>query len=565
MSRRIPLLLALITALGGLWRVASFRFNVWPHGDVVIDAAIAESVAWAGRLLVPFIDVRYYPIERFGFGYPLDQHPPLWPLLGAALVWLTGDGYLALKLVSLVVGTALVPLTYVALRRHVGSGPALFASALAAGSFPLVDFAGNGSLWVLLAAAYLGWLWALPPVCAPAARARRQQTSGQAVAKAHRHLGGWAIVGGVMGLGYLTNYPAVVLPVALALLHVVRHGRRLLRRDVLVGPAVAAGVLLLVVAPWLAYNAAVFGGPFWSQPFQRTLAGGSRQVEYVLVDGQVVKRNLPANSSRLAGLRERAVDLYGNVGFLAKQSLVVTPVLGGLFLVGLLLLVPPVRLPGRGAKAQAAGSAPDAGTGHTAQTSSTVPASVDPVPVAVLALVHLALIAFWPTTKFRYLIPLLPLVFGVGAWGLWQVRPVPLRARVAAVTLGLCLFTNAWTMLSIQSRTYYYNGGLVADNFGQQGERQFMDDARHFRAAADAIVARGPGVVLADHILAPFTRMPLVVNSTGYPPEIVEHLARTYNIRYVVIDHAYAMNYAILQPTSIWSDDKLVVLEVPSR
>jgi hypothetical protein len=42
----------------------------------------------------------------------------------------------------------------------------------------------------------------------------------------------------------------------------------------------------------------------------------------------------------------------------------------------------------------------------------------------------------------------------------------------------------------------------------------------------------------------------------------VAHLAQTYGIRYVVIDHAYADRYAILQPTPIWSDDKLVVLEV---
>src|SRR5688572_1577252 len=125
MSRRIVLALVALTIVGGIWRLASVRFNVWPHGDVVIDAAIAESVAWTGRLLVPFVDVRYFPIDRFGFGYPPDQHPPLWPLLGAALVWLTGDGYAALKLVSLTIGVAVIPLTYVSLRRHVGAGPAL--------------------------------------------------------------------------------------------------------------------------------------------------------------------------------------------------------------------------------------------------------------------------------------------------------------------------------------------------------------------------------------------------------------------------------------------------------
>jgi hypothetical protein len=185
------------------------------------------------------------------------------------------------------------------------------------------------------------------------------------------------------------------------------------------------------------------------------------------------------------------------------------------------------------------------------------------VAVAVLALVHLALIIWWPTTKFRYLIPLLPLVFAIGAWALWEIRPDAARLRLAAVTLGLCLFTNAWTMLSIPSRTYYYDGGLIGDNFGQQGERQFMEDARSFRAAADAILARGSGVVLADHILAPFTRMPLVVNSTGYPPEIIAHLVQKYGIRYVVIDRPHAGLYDFLKPSPVWSDEKLVVLELP--
>jgi hypothetical protein len=57
--------------------------------------------------------------------------------------------------------------------------------------------------------------------------------------------------------------------------------------------------------------------------------------------------------------------------------------------------------------------------------------------------------------------------------------------------------------------------------------------------------------------------MPLVVNSTGYPPEIVQHLVQTYGIRYVVIDRAHAGLYDFLHPTPVWSDDRLVVLELP--
>ena len=568
MSRRIVLLLIFMTVLGGLWRLASFGFNAWPHGDVVIDAAIAESLAWRGQLLVPFVDVRYYPIERFGFGYPLDQHPPLWPLLGAPLAWLTGDGYVALKLVSLLIGTMLIPLTYLALRRHVGNGPALLASALTAGSFPLVDFSGNGSLWALLAALYLAWLWVLPVTALTPALSQREIRLPLPLGEGLGVRARWALLGLVMGLGYLTNYPAVVLPVALAVLHLVRHGRQSFRMSVLAGPALSAVVLLLTIAPWLVYNASVFGGPFWSQPFQRTLSGGSRDVEYALVGGAAVKRNLPTSGDRLTALRARAIDLYGNVGFLAKQSLVLTPVIGGLFLVGLLMLPSRSRFRTSGtADTGAMNCAPTASVPVGAQfIAPTVEAtSPNPVPVAVLALVHLALIIWWPTTKFRYLIPLLPLVFAVGAWALWQLQPGALRLRVAVVTLALCLFTNAWSMLSIPSRTFYYDGGLIGDNFGQQGERIFVDEARSFKAAADAIVAHGEGVVLGDHILAPFTRMPLVVNSTGYAPEVIEHLVQKYGVRYIVIDVPHAYLYDFLHPTPIWENGRHVVLELPRR
>jgi 4-amino-4-deoxy-L-arabinose transferase-like glycosyltransferase len=561
MSRATIAILAVVTVLGGLWRVLSFGYNVWPHGDVVIDAAIAESVAWHGRLLVPIVDVRYYPIDQFGFGYPPDQHPPVWPLLGAALTGLVGDGYTALKLVSLLVGIVVVPLTYLALRRWVGNGPALLASGLVAASYPLVDFSGNGSLWVLLAAFYLVWLWALPGD-------RRQETGDRrGIGTIWPISGGrrWALLGVVMGLAYLTNYPAVVLPVALVGVHLLRYGRDSFRPAALKGPVLSAIVMFVVVLPWLVFNVVQFGSPIWSQPFQRTLAGGSRQVEYVLLGDEVVKRNLPAPPNRLVALREKAFDLYGNVGFVMKQSLVLTPVLGGLFAVGLLLLVP---WPGR-PHPQPLPTAVERGASNLSpplyrngEGGGGWGLSHEPLPVAVLALVHLALIVWWPTTKFRYLVPLLPLVIALGGWCLWQIGPAAVRNRLAIVVAGLCLFTNAWTMLSIPSHTYYYDGGLVADNFGQQGERLFVGDARQYKAAADAIIARGPGTILGDHIMSPLTRMPLVINSTVYPPEIVQHLVHKYQIRYIVAERSHADDYAFLGTSPIWSGDRFVVLEV---
>jgi 4-amino-4-deoxy-L-arabinose transferase-like glycosyltransferase len=526
-----PVLFLLLLTLAGLvWRVAAFFFNVWPHGDVVLDAAIAENVANRGVLLVPFVDVRYYPIDRFGFGYPLDQHPPLWTLLGVPFVWLAGDGYTALKLVSLLIGAALIPLAYLTCRPRIGHGPALLTAVLVAGSYPLVDFSGNGSLWILLAAFYLLFVW---------------------------RVGGWglenrrnaALVGVVMGLAYLANYPALVLPISLVLLHILQYGGASLRREVLAGLSVALGVMLLVILPWLVHNAVLFGNPFWSQPFERTLSGGSRQVEYLVVGDDVVKRNLPVSGGAVAALRARAVDVYGNVGFVARQFLILTPVLSGLFIAGVGCWV-------LGAGGWGSGAVRSPNTQHPTPNTRVA-------PIVLLALVHLALVLYWPTTKFRYLVPLMPLVLAIGSWFLWELKPFAQRNLLVAVTAGLCVFTNLWTFVSIPSHTYYYDGGLIDDNFGGQGETAWVDETRSFRAAADAIVARGPGVILGYHLMHPFTHYPLVLNSTGYPRDVVDHLVRKYDVRYVVTDHGGVGTYDFLGPTELWRDGRFVVLELP--
>ena len=158
--------------------------------------------------------------------------------------------------------------------------------------------------------------------------------------------------------------------------------------------------------------------------------------------------------------------------------------------------------------------------------------------------------------------PLLPLVFAIGSWFLWQLKPPAQRGLLVGVTALLCLMTNVWTFVSIPSHTYYYDGGLVEDNFGGQGETVFVEEARRLRRAADAIVARGPGPILGDHILHPFTHHPLVVNSTAYPPEVVGHLVRKYGIRYVVAERARSDAYGFLGPTELWADDRWVVLEL---
>lgn len=523
-SGRSPLLvLALLCLLGALPRAAALAFNLWPHGDVLLDAAIAESLAWRGALLVPLVDVRYYPIGEFGFGYPPDQHPPLWPLLGAALVPVLGNGYAALKLWSYLCGLAVIPLAYLAFRRALGESGALFVAALVAASFLMIDFSGNGSLWSALAALYL--LFA----CRLAARPLTDR--GNAV-----------VLGAIMGAAVLVNYPAVILPVALVLAAALQHGRRLLTASHLASLAVAGLAFLAILTPWLAYNAWLHGNPIWSQPLQRALGGGEKQVEVLIVGGEVVKQNVPDPGGVGATVRRTFSNFYGNVGFLARQMLVLAPVLNG-FLLAALVALATLTLRAKGTERE--------------RTLGPLAA-----PLAILVC-HGALALLWPTTKFRYLVPLLPFALGLGAWLLWQIRPPATRTLLAGVSFVMLLGLGAWTWLSVPSHTYYYDGGVVNDNFGQQGETIWAEDARRMQRAAAVIRARGPGAVLGDHLFYYLARQPLVINSSGYSPEVLRHLVERYHVRYAWIERKDLGRYQALFPAApLYEDERFVLLEI---
>jgi hypothetical protein len=408
----------------------------------------------------------------------------------------------------------------------------LLAAALCSLSYLLIDFAGNGSLWSLLALLYVLFVWRA--ACFPLASRRNA-----------------VLLGAIMAAAYLTNYPAVVLPATLLLLLLSQHLRPPRRADEPgsvaasadplsestraarpAGYLLAFGVAGLLVLPWLLYSLAVFGNPIWSQPLQRQLGGGDTQVEVVVGAAGVVKQTLPSANPAAERLRTTAANLYGNLGFLVRQSFVLTPFLGGFAVAGLALLT--MRCLARGPLAER--------------------------PLLLLTLLHGGLILFWPTTKFRYLVPLFPLVVLIGAWLLWQVKPADLRYLLAVVALGSAAFTSAWTFASLPSHTYYYDGGVVGDNFGAQGETAFVEDQLRLQRAAEAIPPAETGGLLGPHGLYRTNGRPLVVNSAAFSREVVEYLVRRYDLAYVVAEREREPFYASFLPGGvIWSDDRYLV------
>jgi hypothetical protein len=181
-------------------------------------------------------------------------------------------------------------------------------------------------------------------------------------------------------------------------------------------------------------------------------------------------------------------------------------------------------------------------------------------PLLMLTVAHGALVLLWPTTKFRYLVPLFPLAVLFAAGLLSQIQPVAIRSLLIGISLTLALFTSTWTWASIPSHTYYYDGGIVGDNFGAQGEIAYVDEIRHLEAAAEGIRRHGPGVVLGPHPMYALTRQPLVVDSGAFSAEIVRHLVERYSVRYLVADPSRLTFYSSLIPGQmLWQDERFGV------
>src|SRR4029079_6673841 len=119
---------------------------------------------------------------------------------------------------------------------------------------------------------------------------------------------------------YLTNYPAVVLPATLLVVLVSwwiaarQRGAPNCKTDPAIPSTDIRGALLafavagLLALPWLGVNLATFGHPVWSQPLQRQLGGGDKQVKVILQDEEVVKLPLPGADPLRDRLRSTVVN-----------------------------------------------------------------------------------------------------------------------------------------------------------------------------------------------------------------------------------------------------------------
>lgn len=417
-----------ICILALVLRIFSMQWNTVVHGDIQGDVFAAQSLLTEGHLFVSH-DKDVTSVPHFfppGIGRNLlVAHPPIWAMLGAGLLSVLPieptfySAFFALKLLSVISGLAVVVLSVLISRKRFGDSAALFVGLWISLSYLMIDYSGNGSLYSLQAISYLVWI-------AVAFSGVKNKS---------------VFLGIASGIGYLINHQSMVLAAAsvIVLLCAKSSWKRKSVDLVLV-----TGVTFAVTSPWLIRNYIVYGDLFFSHAVNSTYVFVKAAVPREVIDGRV--HFILGLAGRLEILRSvLMVWLPNNLYYIARKLFILAPILFLFFSfawVDYLFSRKRVLLM---------------------------------LPILSLFVFHIFLSAGWPITKFRYFVPMFPLVLFIAVD---QIENLSLRKHIrtglyTAVTACIVILSYM-TYLSVPTHTYYYDGAITNDPFHSKGEFNYL-------------------------------------------------------------------------------------------
>jgi len=425
-------ILTAIVLLGLVLRLFSLSWNISPHADVEGDMKIGALFLETGRLwdeppnpLSPR-QPALFPIDSRE-GIPALQHGPVWVLLGSGLssLWQgysETDVYLALRLLSVICGAAMIVMLWIVARSVIGKEGALVCALWASVSYLLIDYSGNGAFYALQGTLYLLWLWV----------ALRKPTWKRSAA-----------LGAVTGFAYLVNYQSIILlPTSIVLeLFQYKSARRSLLNMVIV--TIMAGLL---ASPWLIRNAILVGDPFAHHLVNSNYIFSKSGIHETVVN---YVYQFPDAWERYSAILSMILTswLPNNSFYIARKLFILAPIAFIFFSYGLIGQVLEKERRNR------------------------------LLPVLLLFAAHFLISASWPITKFRYFVPLLPIVFLL-SYDAIRYFVQNRRTRMLTLTLitaSLCL-SSVLTYLSVPTHTYYYDGAITTDPFSGRGEWNYLRD-----------------------------------------------------------------------------------------
>jgi 4-amino-4-deoxy-L-arabinose transferase-like glycosyltransferase len=504
-------ILLVITVIGAFLRCMAYIYNDIPHGDINLDYAAAQGFMTNGRLVLPYITSHPYLNAQLTTGYPLDQHAPLWPLLGGLGAMLGENIYTTFKLVSLLAGILLIPLSYLALRKAYGELPALFASACIAISYILIDFSGNGSLYELHALLFMFFVLLI-------------QTD---------HWLRSILLGILIGMAYLLNYQAVVTPLTLLLVYILRYGigRKLLNAiPFLLASLVSA---LFVISPWLIRNLQVFGHSLFSVNIYYFLSKLDAPTHQELISGFLVTYWQVDQISVVSAFPKILFWTARNLTYFLGRIIILAPVVA--------VFVP-----------WGAYSTFKQWRNHRVTDAS--------LAIPALLGAHLAISCLWPVFKFRYFVPLMPLLIGLGAYGIFSVLHQS-RVLIPVLTTSLAAFllVGGITYVRVPTHTNYYDSNEFFHY--RVGESEWQITERAFQEVALVLAQQPPGAVIGPISVIYYTHH-LAVSNPG-DPEMAKYFIGKHSIKYILDESSRKSFYdQFLRTNVIYGNNSYILLAI---
>ena len=429
LDRKFWFLLILLFGAGILFRVGAVYFNLpFLHGRWLYGNA-AQSLAERGDFKIATYDAseipHIYSVREKGGEFL--EHNPLWSILGAGIVLVSPlNGFEATQALSFLAGIAVLILIYRAGLELGGQGAALLSLGLAVFSYLLIDFSGNGSFYIFQGVLYLLFLlvwW-------------REKSKKDTL-----------LLGVIAGLALLLSHQTVALIFAYAahLIFVKRPGFKLIFASLVLFllPAV------LIYLPWGLRNYFFIGNffPPADMYYVWDKLGFARRI-----NGDII-----TYAPTLATYFELAKKVFTNwlpynLYFINRQLFFLAPLvyIFALFLASEVLFARWFR--------KLAGESFD-----------------KLLPLFLIFGFHILISAAWPVTKFRYFVPMLPLVFLAGSYWITDfISNRRLKLLAAGSSFALLILLSIFTYFSTPSRTYFYGGTVTTDNFGSKGELEYI-------------------------------------------------------------------------------------------
>ncbi|MCX8045096.1 MAG: glycosyltransferase family 39 protein [Desulfobacterota bacterium] len=454
-KRAIYYLVVLVIA-GFICRLSSFQKNIYLHGDVVLHCATVENLAHKKGFVVSYALSDLVPLKKPELlGHPVQQHAPLWPLLGAFLFPFVKEAFTSLKILSLLGGMALIPLSFVFACRFFGLSCAYLTAFAVAFSYQLIDYSANGSLYILQAVLFILFVLAAD--------------GADTVFR-------WCMLGCLAGIAWLLNYQNIVMGASICCLYAVSYRGRWLSKENIIKLLACFLVLGITILPWLVRNYTVFGNPFHNinmQYFWGKMGVSSSMPFHDPLIFQKLCTWVPWWTAH-------------NIYYVARELFVLAPVIFACALWGLPHFIGQVIR----ARKQA----------YTAG--------------ALLVVLYTGICVVWPVVKYRYFVPLLPFVFAFGFSVMHSFQHKTIRKFLMLSAIGVfCLF-SVLAFLSVPSRTLYYGGALTKDIFGKRGEAEFIEEADALLDVARFLKSYPPRVIYGEPALHFYTGLPVVHDKT---------------------------------------------------